>query len=259
MHMIGRPGPACLLLGLLLWGCSDGEEGQTTDARPGDLAAADLGLDRIPQTDLAPPRPDGKTNLGAACSADHHCSTGLTCDTSQPNGMCTRSCKADAECGGGVRWGCFSGACRTRCNVRSPLNDCRASYVCRLQAGKASCAADCTAKPCAGTLTCDKNSGLCLNPKGGSVGAACGTGIGDCSGTPNGVCITLGSMSKAICTLPCSPFTAPCPSSVTGAYCSAGDVKGEYCLFTCDTKAPKCPHKTMICKSVGNYALCLQP
>ncbi len=90
------------------------------------------------------------------------------------------------------------------------------------------------------------------------MGSACGIGLGDCTGTPNGVCLSLISMTKPYCTLPCSPFTAPCPSDVPGARCSAGDAKGEYCLFTCDSKAPKCPHKNMKCKTISKYDLCVQ-
>jgi len=245
---------------LVLFGCSgDGESGSPRDLSPTDLARPDRAAADLAPTlaDMPPPRPDGGSNLGGPCKADHHCTAGLTCDTSLPGGHCGRSCKADGDCGG-KRWGCFDGACRVRCQVRAPLTDCRAYYRCRLEGSRASCVADCTLAGCKAPLTCHKQSGLCVNPKGGTLGAACGVGIGDCTGTPNGVCLALLSNTKPYCTLACSPFTTPCPTDLPGAQCSIGDVKGEYCLFTCDTQKPQCPHKDMKCKKYGNYALCLQ-
>ena len=86
--------------------CSDG--GSSTvqdlggpDGPPGALdleAGPDLSqAPDLPSMDLAPTRPDGSSNMGAACTTDHHCTVGLVCDTSMPGGLCTRSCKADAE------------------------------------------------------------------------------------------------------------------------------------------------------------------
>jgi len=245
---------------LLISGCSD------RDPLPGaDSGAPDQGTttdtlpwpDKTPASDKLPWRPDGPSTMGKACTADSACSAGLVCDTSMPDGLCTKTCQADTECGAG--YGCVDSKCMPGCNVRAPVNDCRNKYKCQLLAGKSRCAADCNESgTCKTGLSCDKKSGLCLSPKGGTLGAACGVSIGDCSGTPNGVCLAVISMVKPYCTVPCSPFAGDCPSDVPGAYCTAGSLKGEYCVFYCDSKKKeKCPHTKMQCKQLSKYELCI--
>ena len=107
-------------------------------------------------------------------------------------------------------------------------------------------------------MTCDKDSGLCLDPKGGGIGAACGVAYGDCSGTPNGVCYSISSLQKPFCTVPCTPFTMPCPVKIKGAYCAAGKNNAELCLFICDPKQPQCPRTDMQCVTISqDVSICL--
>lgn len=254
--------PAAVLALIFCLSCDD------QDPAEWNLDAAVSAPDTLPRPDqssppdralpdLVPWRPDGPSTMGKACAADSQCSAGLVCDTSMPDGMCTRACAADTQCGS--FFSCRDKKCVPRCNVRTPVSDCRARYVCQLQAGKSWCTPSCAATGvCASGLTCDKKSGLCLNPKGGTLGAACGVSIGDCSGTPNGVCLAVISMTKPYCTVPCSPFAGDCPTEVPGAYCTAGSLTGEYCVFYCDTKKSiTCPHTKMQCKALGSYELCI--
>lgn len=260
--MMNQALPWALTATLLTLSCSDGGSYKMLDQGSPDGPPATPDLKSNPDLlplDLAPRRPDGASNIGAACSVDHDCTAGLVCDTSMPGGLCTRPCKADAECGA-TRFSCLDNKCLPTCNIRSPASDCRKQYVCQLLAGKSLCKPDCNVSGvCKTGLSCDKKSGVCLNPKGGTLGAACGVGVGDCSGTANGVCLAIISMTKAYCTIPCSPFAADCPTDVEGAYCTAGDIKGEYCVFYCDAKAPKCPHSKMQCKQLGSSELCIHP
>lgn len=252
-----------MVLTLVLWttACSSGP--QRADAAV-DLPGSDRGgetsrPDLTPQ-DQHPPRPDGKPNLGQACSADHHCSAGLVCDTSQPGGSCSKSCKDHAACGSSSS-GCYQGWCRPLCNPRSIVSTCRADYACRIDGTRAFCVGSCVKLGCKPGWTCDSNSGLCVDPTAGKVGAACGLSVGTCEGTPNGICILLSTDHKAFCTVPCAPFTKGCPTQFPGAYCAAGKANHEYCVFLCDPKAPQktpCPNSTMSCVSVAqDYSLCL--
>lgn len=252
---------ACLLL--LAGGCSPGG---SADSGAAPDAAVDLILDlaapdRAPP-DLSPTRPDGKLNLGHACAHDAHCSTGLVCDTSQPGGICTRSCKAHQDCGL-TSAGCHKGSCRPLCSPRAIISTCRTDHVCLLDGTKGFCVGSCTQVGCQSGWTCDKDSGLCVNPKAGGIGAACGLSIGTCEGTPNGICILLSSNYKAFCTVPCAPFTKACPAQFGGAYCAASKPDTEYCVFVCDPQnpdKPKCPSEKMSCVTVAkDYSLCLPP
>lgn len=265
--MMNRARCWALTAAILALSCSDRDPtaifdagGPDAPAGTPDLKASDSSPAKdLRVSDLKPHRPDGPSNMGAACSADTDCSAGLLCDTSMPDGLCTKACSTDAQCGSS-RFGCQESRCRPRCNTRAPASDCRAKYVCQLLAGESFCQPNCTVSGvCKTGLSCDKKSGHCLNPKGGTIGAACGVGVADCSGTANGVCLAIISMTKAYCTVPCSPFAADCPTDVPGAYCTAGSLKGEYCVFYCDTKAPKCPHSKMQCQKMGNVELCVHP
>lgn len=230
------------------------DDGRAADAR-GEGRARDLSA-----SDRAGSRPDGPFNLGSACASDLQCSAGLACFAEKPNGLCTRTCTDHATCGG-TPFGCHQGRCRRLCDPRLLANPCRSDQVCRLDGLRAFCVADCRAAGCGTGLYCDQGTGLCLDPKGGSLGAPCGVGVGTCDGTPNGVCLQVLTWSKSFCTLPCSPFANPCPVAVKGASCLSGDAKGEYCLFTCKPEAPACPHASMTCTSLsgGQLHLCLTP
>jgi hypothetical protein len=224
-------------------------------------AALDLALEAGPEAsvdaadsdhqpaDAPPSRPDGRPNPGQGCTTDWDCTSGLTCDTAQPGGMCTRSCKVEADCDQ-KRTKCHEGSCHLLCNPRSIVNPCRDKYVCRVSGSKAVCVADCRVVKCGTGLVCDGNSGLCVDTSSGTIGAICGVKEGGCDGTPNGVCYTLSTLSKGFCTVPCAPFTKPCPAKIVGAQCVLGSATAPYCAFTCDPKAPKCPNAQLSCQNL---------
>ena len=247
---------ACLLL--LAGGCSSSSPDDGAADGAADVARPP---DRTPP-DAPPWRPDGKRNIGHACVADHHCTNGLVCDTSLPGGMCSRACKTSPECGL-TSAGCHKGWCRPLCDPRSIISTCRTDHVCKLDRTEGFCVGSCSLVGCQPGWACDKDSGLCVNPKAGGIGAACGLTEGTCEGTPNGICILISSDYKAFCTVPCAPFTKACPTQFPGAYCAASKPNTEYCLFVCDPKTPdkpKCPDEKMSCVTVAkDYSLCLPP
>jgi len=217
------------------------------------------GLDAA-TADRGTPRPDGAVTLAAACKADADCSAGLFCKKTLPRGMCTRACASDAACGAGSLFACQDGLCRSRCNIRLMVDPCRVDYACQRRGTRAVCMPRCQKVPCGSGLQCDATSGLCINPKGGRVGARCGLGVGDCSGTPNGICFAPSPGAKAFCTVACAPFARPCPFTLKGAGCLAGSASGAYCMFTCDPKHPVCPHKDLKCIRVSKHrSFCLPP
>jgi len=195
------------------------------------------------------PRPDGPLTLGLACTTDLECSAGLTCETALPDGMCTRPCTTDAQCG--ALFGCHQMRCHPRCNAWSLVEPCRDKYVCRIDGPRAVCVADCRTRPCSTGWTCDANTGLCVDPAAGTIGAPCGVSAGSCDGTPNGVCVSVNAFTGGFCTIPCSPFTKPCPSQLVNAECLLGSADAPYCAFLCDPKAPSCPRPEMSCVSLG--------
>jgi hypothetical protein len=81
---------------------------------------------------------DRSGRLGASCgdSLSSPCNTGLTCVTTFPGGMCTRSCQGDGDCAGGY---CIlsSLTCYPSC-----FDDrtCRSGYSCVQQASGRICA-----------------------------------------------------------------------------------------------------------------------
>jgi len=221
----------------------------TVDLQPPDRGAGEqIGPDL--SADLAPPRPDGPFTLGGACQSDIDCSAGLYCDAALPDGLCTKACSEDAQCGG-PRWACLGGRCLSTCNERAIVNPCRDKYVCRVDGTRSLCVVDCRVQPCGDGWICDASSGLCVDPTAGSVGAACGANIGNCDGTPNGVCISVSTFGKGFCTVPCSPFTKPCPLQLKNAQCLLGPAQAPYCGFVCDPDAPVCPHPEMSCVPLG--------
>lgn len=246
-----------LLLLALFIGCSvppsslDVDGGQTPDIKPAPDHAVDL------EPDLVPLRPDGGNTLGGPCLADADCTTGQRCDTTLPDGMCTRSCTADADCGGKTLWGCLKGRCHPRCNPRAILNPCRDKYACQINENRALCVADCRVQPCATSgWVCDAGSGLCVDPTAGALGAPCGLKTGTCDGTPNGVCYSVNLLKDGFCTVPCSPFTKPCPLELE-AECLLGPAEAPLCAFLCDPLDPSCPHPALSCTSTGDVDVCL--
>lgn len=245
-----------LLLAQLLLGCSlpptslGGDGGQTPDAAP---TPPDQAVDLTPDLAL---RPDGGDTLGGPCLVDTDCSTGQRCDTAQPDGMCTRDCKADGDCG--KARGCLEGRCHPRCNPRAILNPCRDKYACQIRENRALCVADCRVRPCPTSgWVCDAGSGLCVDPSAGTLGAPCGLKTGTCDGTPNGVCYSVNLLKDGFCTIPCSPFTKPCPLELADAECLLGPAEAPLCAFLCDPQAPSCPHPGLSCTSSGDIDVCL--
>lgn len=247
-----------LLVLLLVGGCS-GPAGPAPDISVHDGPVPDqVGLEVSPDTAS---RPDGGTTLGAPCTSELDCSTGLRCEEGFPGGLCTCDCTEDKDCGDMRHVGCMDGLCRQRCNPRAIVNPCRTDYVCRLEQTRGLCVADCRVHGCTrpAPWICDQNSGLCLDPTSGTLGAACGATTGTCDGTPNGVCYTVNLLTDGFCTIPCSPFTLPCPSQIPGAECLVGAQETPLCAFLCDPQAPSCPHPDLTCSALGDLHVCLPP
>ncbi len=111
----------------------------------------------------------GGKNIGAACSQDSDCSTGITCDTKQNDGYCTTSCK-DKDCPDGSV--CVSDLCKRVCKLDK---DCgRKKYFCLSSKGVSYCVgtknfgAECEEDTdCVSPLKCYKpikeKVGLCSN------------------------------------------------------------------------------------------------
>ncbi|MCA9668786.1 MAG: hypothetical protein KC503_24500 [Myxococcales bacterium] len=236
------------------------------DASPDAEAGLLSDIAQLPDT---LPGDQGVATIGESCRAG--CLDGLQCESALPEGgMCTKACTKDADCGGLGR--CIgadgseqpppgqssgSGTCHLRCNVRSIVESCRESYVCRVAGKSGYCAPDCRVKPCDGAKTCDAASGLCVDSASGSIGERCGKDVGTCDGTPNGVCLALGTFFEPFCTIPCAPFTKPCPTALAGAACVLGGGTDAYCAFICDPDDPKCPSPDLTCQSFSNdLAIC---
>jgi hypothetical protein len=249
-----RPcGLVALVLALAAPACSD-KDG------PAD-PSPDGGGDSRPSPDLFVYR-DGAAALGAACSDEAPCASGLTCDAVA--GRCTKPCEKDEDCGGLVcaeesAKGATERLCRRPCDPRLLVDPCAEGLVCQVQGSQAVCVTDCRSRGCddAGWI-CDSGSGLCVDPQGGSVGAPCGPALGDCAGTPNGVCIAVDNTRPGLCTLPCSPFAKPCPLALPSAICGFGSNEAPYCGFLCDPQSPSCPHPDLECVTVGkDFHVCL--
>jgi hypothetical protein len=112
--------------------------GSSVDAKGGE----DSGSTTVPGNDAAsgggedsstapPPQGDGSTGpssgheggalktIGSPCSVGTDCTSG-TCDTSIPNGMCTKACTADSDCtekGNSTGAVCISAMCFELCKV----------------------------------------------------------------------------------------------------------------------------------------------
>jgi hypothetical protein len=151
-----------------------------------DTAGADLSVDAA--EDLSPPG-----GIGASCVADSQCSDGKApvCFVAHllnrvgffdtPNGYCSSSCSADADCGTSgvcVSVGIYGKWCFAQCSTGS---DCRSGYACFVSGG-----GDCYPNT---TLTCDPTApgGSCTTPAGqpgGCVREAFGSGLtGECYDT----------------------------------------------------------------------------
>jgi hypothetical protein len=243
-----------VLAACTLCGCACNPVPSATNAGSGDAADLRPGPDLPgpdgPAGDLEALRPDGGSTRGVGCSADEDCSVGLHCETDQPDGLCTRACTENADCG--AVGACHDGRCHLRCNVRAIFNPCRDKYVCRLDVDHGVCVADCNHKSCSQDgWTCDAGSGLCLDPNSGGLAAPCGVDVGGCDNTPNGHCVKLVTFGDGFCTIPCSPFTKPCPLEIEGALCTLPPHVAPFCAFTCDPDAPSCPDAEMKCVDAG--------
>ena len=198
---------------------------------------------------------DAPKTLGESCADGQRCAHGLSCDPSSE--LCTRPCDDNSECGG--RHGCGRGFCRPSCDPRLLLDPCPGTQVCRVHGVDGICVPDCRQGGCPeADWTCDQNSGLCVDPKAGQIGAPCGKDLGNCDGTPNGVCLQIDANRPAMCTIPCSPFAKPCPSALQNAVCTLGKAIAPYCAFLCDPNNPSCPHPDLGCVTVGkDFHVCL--
>jgi hypothetical protein len=153
--------------------------------------------------------------VGAACTANSNCMSGLSCETSDPGGQCTKSCSAATDCPIGAVCN-DEGACYKGCSSDS---DCRTAegYACV------------DAKTIAGAATkvCD------VAPTGAAVGAAC-TANSDCMSGLS--CET--SDPGGQCTKSCST-ASDCPQ---GAVCNNEGA----CYKGCSSKAD--------CRTAEGYA-----
>jgi hypothetical protein len=91
--------------------------------------------------------------IGSSCGTSVRCNTGLTCVTRAPDGLCTKNCMSDADCGGGScqlvsAWGGL--ICLKTC-VSDQM--CREGYSC-VSAGTANVCAQGVTQPDA-ALTLD--------------------------------------------------------------------------------------------------------
>lgn len=71
-------------------------------------------------------------HLGDACETGA-CDEGLGCYLDETGGLCSRPCKSDAECTGGV---CAGGRCRPSCGADL---ECRRPFVCVMEGGRGWC------------------------------------------------------------------------------------------------------------------------
>ncbi|MFL5318519.1 MAG: hypothetical protein ACJ790_02610 [Myxococcaceae bacterium] len=74
----------------------------------------------------------GGTDVGHSCTTNSDCSNGLSCNTNQPGGYCTKGCSVEGsgtECPGGSVCSSQGGGllCALVCQGQ---NDCRAEYEC---------------------------------------------------------------------------------------------------------------------------------
>ncbi|MGC9044617.1 MAG: hypothetical protein ACP5KG_12270 [Myxococcota bacterium] len=111
----------------------------------------------------------GGKNIGAECSSDEDCSSGLSCDKNQINGYCTTSCK-DSDCPADSV--CIGEVCKRTCKLDK---DCgRSKYFCLTSRSVSYCvssknfgAACDTDDDCVSPLVCYKpdrdKTGLCSN------------------------------------------------------------------------------------------------
>jgi hypothetical protein len=113
-------------------GCSgDNKAAGPSDASTDSNAPAD---DSGPG--LAPPGDGGRVSkpkdLGSACTASAECKTGLMCDLSLPNGLCTKACMTDTECAGKrVSGACIDNLCFATCVLGAVTDAGRPKAACK--------------------------------------------------------------------------------------------------------------------------------
>ncbi|MFH1132009.1 MAG: hypothetical protein V1754_11780 [Pseudomonadota bacterium] len=214
-----------------------------------DLQIIDAGLDLSPVAETP-------SKLGGPCTYDFHCENNLVCHTEFPGGFCTRPCEKDEQCD--KQQACFNGKCHVRCNPVMIVDQCRDDYVCRVDGARAVCVPDCRVIGCESNWMCDEKSELCLDPAGGGFSTACGTNIGNCDGTPNGICLSMGDFFKPICSMPCAPFTRPCPLEIPNMSCAVGGETTNYCVILCHPQREECPFPWLECAQLSQgFYVCL--
>jgi hypothetical protein len=71
-----------------------------------------------------------KGAIGAACSGDTDCGTGMFCNLDDPGGQCLKKCAADADCGGGNICALDDGELKCYVACAKPTDCTRAGYGC---------------------------------------------------------------------------------------------------------------------------------
>ena len=106
----------------------------------------------------------------------------------------------------------------------------------------------------------DDASGICVDDEANGFGAPCGVALGGCDGVANGVCIKASLAHGSFCSVPCAPFTTPCPVDVPGATCFQGTTS-TFCLITCRPADDpgSCPTGTSCVSLPGGIDACLPP
>jgi hypothetical protein len=216
--------------------CSTGVSACLPDCRQGWSCGGKLTCDPATGTCTLPAPFAGNTPLGAACTINLECASGLcipersgTGGFAWSGGTCSLEC-ANASCPGGAVCVALEDGrayCVPSC---AGTTGCRAGYVCSAAVG--ACLPDCRLGwSCGARLVCDTATGACTPPPGTTpLGSPCTLNL-DCA---SGLCIPeqsgTGSVawSGGMCSQECT--TTACP---TGASCVAMKDGSAYCAPAC--------------------------
>ena len=96
-------------------GTSSPDAGKVTPAGGDDTGSNGPDGSIPPASDAG--KPSKPKAIGSPCSLDSDCDSSLTCNTTFPGGLCTKTCAADAECGGkqGSVGACINALCFAAC------------------------------------------------------------------------------------------------------------------------------------------------